>query len=340
MITLYYESRFGLARGAIYYQNLPQLYLEGYEYDPALGVLGTRSVARLKGRVGGIAFLRLADGEDAVLDGAPDLLAKITEGAAVEIEIIAEARGNKLARARLIAPAEGEPRRVSSTVNLRDRLLAQSAALLGERVVRLGDPDMLLDALDDARERAIDPSGGLSNGGHLTIEPTQALIACDIDSAGGDQGMVAGKTFAKTCNELAVADLARRLRLSNQAGLVVVDLIGRRHDGARLNQLLRSGFMAEAERIIVAPIGKFSTLEFVRPWGARPLAGGIVPAGAALYSVNRAVRMAEQARGRVIVLRDRTPVIDVLRPLLAQSLDPLAPMLRLETSDRPEVIAL
>ena len=340
MITLHYESRFGLARGAIYWQGLPQFYDEGFECDPSLGLLGVRSVARLTAKAGALAFLTLADGEQAVLDGAADVLGRVNEGAAVEVEIVAEARGKggKLARARLIAPVVGEPRRVSPIRNLRDRLLARSVALLGERVVRLGTD---AEALDDARDSAADPSGPLANGGHLSIEPTRALIACDVDSAAVDQGLAqTSKTVARACNELAVGDLGRRLRLSGQAGHVVVDLIGRRHDGKRLTQLLIAGFAAEAPKLIVAPIGKFGTLECVRPWGARPLADGFKNEGQALYRLNAAIRLAGQDRGRVIVLRDRAPVIDVLRPLLAGSLDPLAPMLRLETSDRPEVIAL
>ncbi len=337
MITLHYQARFGLARGAVYYNGLPQLYEEGYEHDSSLGLLGVCSVARLATRSGSMAFLTLADDQQAVLEGAPDVLARLPEGMAVEVEIIAEARGRgrKLARARFIAASAAGPGRLSPVMSLRDRLLTRSVHLLGEKVVKLAAD---ADALDEARDRAVDPSGPLSNGGHLMIEPTQAVIACDIDSAAVAQGMAqTSKTVAKACNELAVADLGRRLRLSNQAGHVVVDLIGRRHDGKRLVQLLAAGFTAEAPRIITAPIGKFSTLEFVRPWGAAPLADGFKPEGHALYRLNQAIALADQDRGRVIVLRDRAPVIDVLRPLLANALDPLAPMLRLEVSDRPEV---
>ncbi|MBW8882882.1 MAG: ribonuclease E/G, partial [Asticcacaulis sp.] len=240
-------------------------------------------------------------------------------------------------RARFVARAEGEPRRLSEPLRLQERLLARSAALLGEMPVRLGKAS---EALDDARDAALNPSGPLSNGGFLTIEPTQALIACDIDSSTAGQGMVPGKTFMKACNELAVADLGRRLRLANLGGLIVVDLIGRRHDGKHLTQVLKAGFAAEGPQVITGPIGKFGTLECVRPWGARPWSEGVKPDGAALYRVNQAIRLAGQDRGRVVVIRDRGAVIEVLRPLLAGSIDPLTPMLRLEISDRPEVIAL
>ena len=336
MITLHYESRFGLARGAVYYQGQPHLYGEGYEHDPRLGLLGTRSVARVGAKAGGMVFLKLADGEAAVLEAGPEILAKLNEGAAVEIEIIAEARGDKQARGKFAAAAEGEPRRLSPVLSLKDRLLAQSLVFLGDQPVTFdNDPD----ALDTAATEARNPSGELPGGGYLSVEPTRALIACDVDSAGGGENRPS-KAFAKSCNERAVSDLPRRLRLSGLAGLVVVDLIGSRHDADRLRALLKEGFGPEFERITVGPIGKFGTLEFTRPWGACPLVNVLQPVGQALYLLQQAVAVSAQDRGRVLTIRSRSAVIDVLRPLVANSLDPLAPMLRLEIAAKSEVITL
>ncbi len=335
MITLQYDSRFGLARGAVFVDSRPHLYMQGYETDASAAVLGARSVARLKSRAGEVVFLSLAGGEDAVLENAP---AGVTQGAAVEIEIVAEARRNKLARGRFLAVGEGDPRRLSPPQSLKDRLLARAEVLLGELpVIDAAD----LEALDAAADEARDPSGSLSNGGYMAVEPTSAVIACDIDTAGGsEQAISTPRAFAKQCNHLAVTDLPRRLRLSNQAGLVVVDLIGRRHDGERLRNDLLAAFGPEAARVSLAPIGKFGTLEFVRPWGACPLRDDLSAVAEALYWSRQAVALSEQDRGRRILLRVRQPVAEVLRPLLAGSLDPMAPMLGLEVSAKPEVIAL
>ena len=125
MITLHYDSRFGLARGAVCIDGLPHLYAEGYEYNQSLTMVNVRSVARLKSKASGMAFLALADGAEAVLDVPQEGFAKLIEGAALEIEIIAEARQEKLARARLIGSATGEARRISPVQSLKDRLLAQ-----------------------------------------------------------------------------------------------------------------------------------------------------------------------------------------------------------------------
>jgi Ribonuclease G/E len=296
-------------------------------------MVNVRSVARLKSKAGGVAFLSLADGAEAVLDVPQEILVKLVEGAALEVEIIAEARQEKLARARLIAAATGEPRRLSQVQSLKDRLLAQVAAP-GEVYESIVDFDML----DMAEESALNPSGPLSGGGYLSIERTRALIACDIDSAGGE-GVLTPKAFAKVCNERAVSDIGRRLRLSGLAGLVVIDLIGKRHDADRLRQLLQAGFGDEAGKLIIGPIGKFGTLEFVCPWGAVPLMDTVAsPVRAAHRLLRAAVRRAGGAPGRLLTLRAPASTLDIIRPLLAASHDPLSAIMRLEAATKSEVI--
>ena len=339
MITLYYESRFGLARGAVYKDGLPHLYAEGLEHDPSVGVLGTRSVARLKKRAGGMLFLALAGGEDAVLEGPQAAVDRLTEGAAVEVQVVAERRGpEKLARTRYIELSDGAPRRLSPVQTLQDRLLNRVRDLFGDMPVTV-QADR--DAIMEARNQALDPSGPLPNGGFLSVEPTRALIACDVDSGQGEPSLAAtAKSLARTCNELAVSDLPRRLRLSGQAGLVVVDLIGKRHDAGRLKELLLAGFGSEPG-IVVAPTGKFGTLEFVRPWGASPLRSDSQKMAGALYWLFAAIALSEHDHSRSIVLRLYDRDIQILKPLIAASFDPLAPMLRLETTTaKPEVFAL
>jgi hypothetical protein len=333
VITLHYESRFGLARGAVCIDGQPHFYAEGYEYNQSLTMVNARSVARLKSKVGGMAFLALADGAEAVLDVPQESFVKLVEGAALEIEIIAEPRQEKLARARLIASAIGEPRRISPVQSLKDRLLARVSDW-GDIAESTLDPDVL----DAAEEAAFNPSGPLSGGGYFSIERTRALIACDVDSAGGE-GVLTPKAFSRARNERAVSDIGRRLRLSGLAGLVVIDLIGRRHDADRLRHLLQAGFGSEAAKLIIGPIGKFGTLEFVRPWGATPLMDTVSsPVRAAHLLLRAAVKRAESEPGRLLVLRAPGGALDIIRPLLAVSHDPLSAIIRLEAAVKSEVI--
>jgi hypothetical protein len=156
------------------------------------------------------------------------------------------------------------------------------------------------------------------------------LIACDVDSAGGE-GVLTPKAFAKACNERAVSDIGRRLRLSGLAGLVVIDLIGKRHDADRLRHLLQAGFGSEAGKLIIGPVGKFGTLEFVRPWGATPLMDTIrSPVRAAHLLLREAVKRAGGEPGRLLTLRAPSGTLDIIRPLLAASHDPLSAIMRLE----------
>ncbi|HWU49758.1 MAG TPA: ribonuclease E/G [Asticcacaulis sp.] len=325
MIQLAYESRFGLARGALLVKGRPFLYQEGLENDPALDRLGVVSLARLTAKAGGMAFLTLADGAEAILDAQQEVLARLPEGAAVEIEIAAEARADKRARARFLKVGQGALRRLSPVESLRERLLAQAGD-----VAPLDDPE----ALDAAEAEALSPSGPMTGGGYLSLERTRALIACDVD-AGAGEGVLTPRAFAKACNERAMAELARRLRLSGLAGLVVVDLIGKRHDGARLTGLLREAFGDEP--IQIGALGKFGTLEFVRPWAAAPLMDRRDdPLRHAHLLLREAARRAEP--GRFLTLRAPATTLDRVRALLAGSLDPLAAVMRLESATQTEVM--
>ncbi|MBW8733437.1 MAG: ribonuclease E/G [Asticcacaulis sp.] len=332
-MIVHYESRFGLARAAVFRDGKPQLYGEGYATDPALTVLGTHSVARLKGRAGGVGFLALADGGEAVLDVPTDQLSRLSDGIAVEIDIAAEARAGKLARARLIRTAEGEAlRRLSPVLDLKARLIAQAKELLGDGAVR-EDGDR--DAIDAAEEEAFAPSAPLPGGGYLSIERTRALIACDVDLGDG----AAGKVAARRCNDTAINEAARRLRLSGLAGLVVIDLIGRRHDNEAMRRQLERAFAAEAPRIMGAPVTRFGTLEFARPWGACPamdLPADLVAARRLLWS---AAGNADGRPGRIVTLRAPADVLDRIRPLIHNSYDPLTPLLQLEAGPAPEILS-
>ncbi len=332
-MKLHYDVRFGLARAAVYRDGKAQLYLQGYEADPGLTVLGTRSVARLKGRAGGVGFLDLADGGQAALDVTADVLAHLNDGVALDIEIAAEARAGKLARARLVRVAEGEAlRRLSPVLDLKARSLAQARLLLGDDAVAVDDD---IDALDAAREEALNPSGALPGQGFLSIERTRALIACDVDLGDG----ASGKAAVRRCNDIAIAEAARRLRLSGLAGLVVIDLIGRRHDNEALRRTLERAFAAEAPRIMGAPVTKFGTLEFIRPWGACPAMDLPASLDIALRLLWTAVRESQGRPGRVLTLRAAPDVLDRIRPLIHNSYDPLAPLLRLEAGASPEVLS-
>ncbi|MDC7677467.1 ribonuclease E/G [Asticcacaulis machinosus] len=331
--VLYYHSRFGIARGALYLNGQPHYYDEGLEIDPSCARVGVRSVARLSGRAGGVNFLTLTDGSEAVLD-LPQNIKAPALGAAVEVEIIAEARRDKRARANFIRLFDGEPRRITQPLSLKTALLRSASD------ARVIEGDEAADYLDVAEAEALSPSGPIPEGGYLSIEPTRALIACDVDAGAADTMAVSPKQWARQCNERAIFEVARRLRLSNLAGLIVVDLIGRRHDPEIIRGLTLTAFGDEAARLIIAPVTKFGTLEFIRPWGATPLrdraydeAGRMRPDRAARLLLRKVAEAGRHDGGRLLTVKAPAVVIDAARDYIKGSFDPLTARIGFERDE-------
>lgn len=79
------------------------------------------------------------------------------------------------------------------------------------------DADFELQGVLEAMEALEDPEVALSTG-RMTIQPTRAFVAIDIDT-GGDFGPAA----ALKANRAAMADLPRQLRLRGLGGQIVID---------------------------------------------------------------------------------------------------------------------
>ena len=64
----------------------------------------------------------------------------------------------------------------------------------------------------------------MSSGGSLVIDPTEALVSIDINSARATKGADIEETALNT-NLEAADEVARQLRLRDVGGLVVIDFI-------------------------------------------------------------------------------------------------------------------
>ena len=78
--------------------------------------------------------------------------------------------------------------------------------------------------IDEALEEALKPKVWLKSGGHIVINPTEALVAIDVNTGRFVGGQSLEDTILQT-NLEAVREIVRQIRLRNLGGILVLDLI-------------------------------------------------------------------------------------------------------------------
>jgi hypothetical protein len=255
---IYIDRSCGEARGVVAVGGRAERLLIERDGD-AWPRLGTRARARvsLVDRSLGLAMLDLGQGREASFrlkaDRAPPV-----QGQSLDIEIAIEPQGGKPAVARA-APEAGPD--VPSSLEERLATLAPGAP-----ITEGGKARAFIDAAED---EALAIEHALPGGGSLAIEPTRALVAVDIDLGSG--GGRDAKRAARQANMTALAELGRLLRLKALGGLVVVDLVGRGHDGPALARAAQGAFAGDQPGVVIGPVTRFGTLELALPRRHRPV---------------------------------------------------------------------
>jgi Ribonuclease G/E len=259
----YLDVGIGETRGVVTLDGRPERLLVRRDDDDPRLVLGARLVARVASLEPALAtaFLDLGGGAEAILPFRPE--ARPVRGQALQVEIRGEPRRGKLAVARSLGPAEGAPRLVSAAPDVADELqaLAPGSKLVEGAAAR--------DVADEAQAEALDVLHALPGGGVLAVEPTRALTAIDID-LGATKGQDA-KRVTRQANLAALGMAARLLRLKGLGGIVVIDLVGRGHDGAALLAAARTAFAPDNPGVAIGPVGRFGTMELSLPRRTQPL---------------------------------------------------------------------
>ncbi len=261
---IYLDRGVGEDRGVVTLDGRPErLILRRYDDDPRL-VLGARAVARVASLEPalGAAFLDLGSGAEAILPFRPD--ARPVRGQALEVEIRGEPRRGKLAVARALGEGEGAPRLLTAAPDIAEEL----RALAGDTRVIVGAAAR--EMADEAEADALEAFHPMPGGGTLAVEPTRALTAIDVDLGerkGGD-----AKRVTRQGNLTAIGMAARLLRLKGLGGIVVIDLVGRGHDGNALMAAARAAFAPDNPGVAIGPVGRFGTMEISLPRRTRPLA--------------------------------------------------------------------
>jgi ribonuclease E len=155
---------------------------------------------------------------------------------------------------------------------------AQTLGRIGQHEV---DEDVLLAKPADAQlrakldalvEDALARTVAIAGGGALTIEPTAALVAIDVD-AGGRQGSGDPERFALDLNIAAAHEAARQIRLRNLAGLIAIDFVSLRAK-SHLKQMedgVRAAFADDPWSVQFGGLSRFGVYELSRAQLRTPL---------------------------------------------------------------------
>ena len=260
---LYLDDGPGEARGVVTLDGLPERLLiqrigDRPEHRPGARLLGR--VRRID-RSLATAFVDLGVEPDGVLPLTGEA-ARLAEGARIEVEVASPPRQDKGPVLRLIGAGEGEPRPVRTAPSLREALLALAP---GEAII--GGPDARV-AADAAEDVALAVVHSLPGGGAISIEPTRALVAVDVD-VGHTSGEA--RRAAVRANREAITAAARLLRLKGLGGPVVFDLAGKGHDGEALKAVAEIAFAPDGAGVAFGPITRFGLWPLSLPRRAAPI---------------------------------------------------------------------
>jgi Ribonuclease G/E len=312
--SLFLDRGIGETRGVVMLDGRPERLLISRDGD----VQETRLGARLVGRVRKVepafasAFVDLG-GIEAMTAFKPD--ARPVEGQAVEVEIRTEPRRGKLATVRIIGPAEGQPRLLAPAPDIAEQLtiFARDAKIVEGRAARL--------AADEAESEALDIVHPLPGGGTLAIEPTRALVAIDVDL--GERKGQDAKRVTRAANLAALAASGRLLRLKSLGGIVVIDLVGRGHDGNALLAAARMAFGPDNPGVAIGPVGRFGTMDMTIPRRGPPIAEILCDETGRLSDLTLALRLI-RAIETDAAAHGGARLVATCAPSVAKAAEPLA----------------
>lgn len=315
---IFLDRGVGESRGVVTLDGRPERLLIRRDDEDHRLSLGARLIARVANVEPAIAtaFLDLGNGLQAILPFKAD--ARPVRGASLEIEIRGEPRDGKLAVARGLGAGEGAPRLLSPPQDMAETLqsFAREQTLVEGREARA--------AADEAEAEALETIHPIRGGGTIAIEPTRALTAVDVDL--GERKGADAKRITRQANLDALAEAARLLRLKGLGGIVVVDLVGRGHDGAALLTAARLAFAPDNPGVAIGPVGRFGTMELSIPRRTRPVLELLRRADGAIGDralVQRIVRRLETEAGAQPGAR----LAATCAPAVATALEALVPAL-------------
>jgi len=201
-------------------------------------------------------------GEDGRVRRAGKERVSLTEGMGVVVHVTREgARGKNPVIELQESDHDGEaPHRIGQHEADEELVLAKSADA------------QLRTKIDAVVEDALARIAPLPGGGVLSIEPTSALVAIDVDS-GARQGSGDPERFALDLNIAAAQEAARQIRLRNLGGLIAIDFVSMRakSHGKQLEEAVRAAFADDPWSIQFGGLSRFGVFDMARAQLRRPL---------------------------------------------------------------------
>ena len=110
-----------------------------------------------------------------------------------------------------------------------------------------------------------EPTVKLKSGGYLVINPTEALVAIDINSGQSTKAINIEKTALNT-NIEAAEEIAKQIKIRDLSGLIVIDFIDMLnfYNRRTVEKKMRESIRKDRARIQVGKISNFGLLEMTR----------------------------------------------------------------------------
>ena len=291
---------------------------------PAMAGAFVALAGRTPGRSDGAeGFLPDSEGAKGVTEGAI-LTVRVTRAAqggkgprlSMQIEGFEDRSGDKrlgLLRRGVDPLRELASRYPMAGVRVDDPALAASLrADLGERLTGVSH------AFDDMIETTVEglgsPAVTLDSGVLLSVHPTPALVAIDIDGHGALAGRDASARRHQVLNVSVLPEIARQIRLRNLSGAILVDLAGMKaKERAALGSALSAALADDPLRPRFLGFTALGLAEISRPRVRAPLHETLMgPLAAGLLGLRTIARASRAEPGRRLALRAAPSVIAAL----------------------------
>ncbi|WP_163340152.1 Rne/Rng family ribonuclease [Desulfopila sp. IMCC35008] len=130
-------------------------------------------------------------------------------------------------------------------------------------------------SVEDQIESIYQPHVNLPSGGSIVIDPTEALVAIDVNSGSTSKG----KNFEQSiyqANMEAASELARQLRLRDLGGLIVVDFIDMRNKKhiRDVEREVKVAMKRDKAKVDFSRISKFGLMQISRQKLGAPIEAG------------------------------------------------------------------